>query len=237
MRVLSLCDHSGVMVKPWVDAGHEAVIVDLKHTTNRGDGRLIRIGMDVIDLTPGHAVDYDIVFAFPPCTDLAVSGARWFRDKGLRSLIDALTLVEHCRILCESSGAPWMLENPAGVLSSYWRQPDFTFNPCDYGGYLDPPGDAYTKKTCLWAGGGFRMPPKRPVGPTEGSRMHLLSPSPDRAEKRSLTPAGFARAVFEANAPASRGLPTPTCAPGSGASVLVDQGRPSVSAVIPPSSG
>ena len=205
MRVLSLCDHSGVMVQPWVEAGHSATIVDVKHPIGmEQDGALVRFGIDVLRLFPGFAAGFDIVFAFPPCTDLAVSGARWFREKGLRSLIDALELVEHCRTVCEASGAPWMLENPASVLSSYWRPPDFTFNPCDYGGYLDPPGDAYTKKTCIWAGGGFRMPPKKPVGPTEGSRMHLLSPSVDRAEKRSITPAGFARAVFEANVGALR---------------------------------
>jgi hypothetical protein len=58
-----------------------------------------------------------------------------------------------------------MLENPVGVLSSYWRKPDHTFDPCDYGGYLNPAGDAYTKKTCLWTGGGFIMPGKKPVDP------------------------------------------------------------------------
>ena len=66
-----------------------------------------------------------------------------------------------------------MLENPVGVLSSYWRKPDHTFDPCDYGGYLNPAGDAYTKKTCLWTGGGFIMPKKKPVEPVGGSRMRI----------------------------------------------------------------
>lgn len=75
------------------------------------------------------------------------------------------------------------------------------FDPFEYGGYLDPPGDAYTKKTCLWTGNGFRMPAKWPVEPTEGSLMHLLPPSEDRANLRSATPQGFANAVFAANVP------------------------------------
>jgi len=65
--------------------------------------------------------------------------------------------------------------------------------------YLEPPGDTYTKKTCLWTGGGFKMPEKRSVEPTEGSKMHLMPPSENRANLRSATPMGFAQAVFEAN--------------------------------------
>ena len=139
------------------------------------------------------------MFAFPPCTHLAVSGARWFKTKGLGALADALQLVERCRIIAEISGAPWMLENPVSTLSTYWRKPDVTFDPCDFGGYLDPTGDAYTKKTCLWTGGGFVMPEPKPVAPTERSPIHLMPPSDDRGDLRSVTPMGFAKAVFLAN--------------------------------------
>jgi hypothetical protein len=130
---------------------------------------------------------------------LAVSGARWFREKGLHGLTNALEIVEACVRLCEWSGARWMLENPVSTLASYWRRPDFIFDPCHYGGYLTPAGDAYTKRTCLWTGGGFVMPPRRAVAPTEGSRMHRLPPTMDRSDMRSQTPKGFAQAVFEAN--------------------------------------
>jgi hypothetical protein len=139
--------------------------------------------------------EFDMVFAFPPCTDLANSGARWFKEKGLTALIAALQVVEACRRICEESGAPWMLENPVGQLSTYWRNPDYTFDPCDY-------GDPYTKKTCLWTGGGFVLPWRSRIEPTEGSKMHRLPPSAERANLRSATPTGFARAVFEVNAPA-----------------------------------
>jgi hypothetical protein len=92
-----------------------------------------------------------------------------------------------------------MIENPVGMVSSYWRKPDCTFDPCDYGSYLNPPGDSYTKKRCLWIGNGFVMPKTKRVIPIEGSKMHYLSPSKERQNLRSATPKGFAQAVFEAN--------------------------------------
>ncbi len=204
--VLSLCDRTGNMARPWADAGYDCLCIDIQHEGIHKDGRITYIGADLREWLPPPR-KYAIVFAFPPCTNLAVSGARWFRGKGIGGLSEAIELVEACRRICEWAEAPWMLENPVSVLSSYWRKPDYTFDPCDYGGYLDPPGDAYTKKTCLWTGGGFIMPDKRPVAPTEGSKMHLLPPSDNRGELRSITPEGFARAVMLANA----GRCTPLC--------------------------
>jgi hypothetical protein len=194
--VLSLCDRTGEMVKPWLEAGYDAVIVDVQHPPGvTVDGRLKRVGADVRTWAPPPMVPPVIVFAFPPCTHLAVSGARWFKDKGLEALHESLELVIACKRIAEASGAPWMLENPVGTLSSYWRRPDYTFQPWQY-------GDTYTKKTCLWTGNGFVMPAAwhatKPAGTT--AAIHLMPPSADRADKRSITPAGFARAVFEANA-------------------------------------
>lgn len=199
MIVLSLCDRTGRMVAPWLEAGHECWIVDAQHEPGEHrDGNLVRVGADVRSWLPPRT-DYRVVFAFPPCTNLAVSGARWFRDKGLQGLLDGLEVVEACRRICEWSGAPWMLENPVSTLATYWREPDFSFDPCDFAGFMEPPEDLYRKRTCLWVGGGFRLPVrKRWMDPTEGSRMHLLGPSPDRADLRSETPRGFARAVYEA---------------------------------------
>ena len=93
----------------------------------------------------------------------------------------------------------YFIENPVSTIKTYWREPDHRFDPCDYAGYPGGESDLYTKKTCLWTGGGFVMPPTRRLEPTQGSRMHLLPPSADRADMRSATPAGFSRAVFEAN--------------------------------------
>lgn len=197
--VLSLCDHSGNAVKPWADAGYNCICVDLKHEGIIQKGNITFIGADVREWQlPEH--NYAFVFAFPPCTDLAVSGARWFKDKGLEALHEALGIVIACKRLCEQTGAPYLIENPISTLATYWRKPDYIFNPCDYAGYLNnPEPEAYTKKTCLWVGNGFRIPEPCPVFPVLGSKMHRLPPSENRAELRAVTPEGFSLAVYLAN--------------------------------------
>jgi hypothetical protein len=201
--VLSLCDRSGVMVQPWREAGHTCWLVDIQHTTGieRLDGgALVRVGADVREFDFRVLPDAPaIVFAFPPCTNLAVSGARWFKDKGLEALYESLGMVIACKRIAESTDAPWLLENPVGTLSTYWREPDYTFQPWQY-------GDRYYKKTCLWTGGGFVMPKAWHASPPDGTTamIHLMPPSADRGDKRSVTPEGFARAVFQANEPLVR---------------------------------
>ena len=197
--VISLFDFTGNMVAPWAEAGFLCYCVDLQHPPGEvRQGNIVRVGADVREWLPPYA-PVRMLFAFPPCTDVAVSGARWFRDKGLGALIDALENFNAALRLAEWTRAPYLIENPVSTVSSYWRKPNHIFDPCDYGGYLNPPADAYTKKTCLWTGHGFVMPKRRRVRPREGSRMHRLSPSPGRAALRSATPKGFARAVFKAN--------------------------------------
>jgi hypothetical protein len=198
--VLSLCDRTGVMVQPWQKAGYRCVIVDKQHECGvHQDGELFRIGCDVRDYNP-TALPIAIVFAFPPCTHLANSGNRYKAGKGLGKLIEALQLVEACRAICEASNAPWMLENPVGSLSTYWRKPDFTFHPWEY----TTPKEK--KRTCIWAGKGFIMPqrevPEEP--PDVRESCWKAPPSPDRGDIRSVTPEGFARAVFQANEPLIR---------------------------------
>jgi hypothetical protein len=197
--VVSLFDRTGIMVAPWAKAGILCYCVDVQHPPGEcREGKIVQIGADVREWLPPYA-EIKMLFAFPPCTDVAASGARWFKDKGLGSLIDALQLFEAAVRLAEWTRAPYLIENPVSTVSSYWRKPDYTFDPCDYGGYVDPPADHYTKKTCLWTGNGFVMPKTRRVTPFEGSRMHRLPPSKHRAALRSATPKGFAQAVFEAN--------------------------------------
>ena len=173
------------MVEPWSTAGYPTECVDIQN------------GVDIYDYVPPE--DIKIGFAFPPCDHLAGSGAAWFKDKGLEALHQALGLVLAAKRICESSGAPWMIENPVSTLSTYWRKPDHEFHPFQYGGYLDPPANGYTKKTCLWTGNGFKMPRYKPAPITHDNYIHHLPPGPDRKNLRSITPMGFARAVFEAN--------------------------------------
>lgn len=190
------------MLRPWAETSlYRCIAVDIRHQgVERTENGIEYVGADISTYLPPLGV-YAIVFGFPPCTDLAVSGARWFQEKGMSALHQAIGLVEACRRLCEWSEAPYLIENPVGTLSTYWRKPDHTFNPCDYAGYPGGENDLYTKKTCLWTGGGFIMPEKRTLKPVQGSRMHRLAPGPERADLRSETPNGFACAVFEANHP------------------------------------
>lgn len=200
--MLSLCDLTTVMCRPWADAGFTCYAVDVQHPdgeTDDGDN-IIRVGTDIMSwLPPREPIGF--VAAFPPCTNLAVSGARWFRSKGLSGLIDGLRLVERCAQIAEWSGAPWFLENPISVIKSYWRDPDHYFDPYEYGGYEGGEEDGYTKRTCLWTGGGFVMPDPKPIELDEKThdRIHKAAPSPERSNLRSATPRGFAQAVFEAN--------------------------------------
>ena len=104
-----------------------------------------------------------IVFAASPCTHVSVSGARDFAVKGGQMLRDTLEVFEACRQIGEWSGAPYMLENPVGVLSSipHIGKPDHYFHPWQYAGFCED--DNYTKKTCVWTGNGFVMPAPFPA--------------------------------------------------------------------------
>lgn len=193
-----LCSLTANMAEPWAAAGVECYCVDIQHSIRRtmSDGKVHFVWGDARSWRPPEGLDILFVAAFPPCTHTAVSGARDFEKKGGNMLRDALELFEACRTVAAWSGAPYCVEQPVGVLSSlpHIGKPDHYFDPCDY-------GDPYTKKTCLWTGNGFRMPEKRRVEPAEGSKMHLMAPGDDRADKRAETPRGFANAVFWANAP------------------------------------
>ena len=198
--ILSCFDKSGNMVKPWAEAGYTCYTVDMQHPKGETrDGNIIRVRADMTDYLPprGECV---AAFFFPPCTDVAVSGARHFRDKGLGALIRALQLFKRSVDLAELLGAPYLLENPVSTVASYWRKPDHTFHPHEFTGLCAD--DNYTKKTCLWTGNGFVMPPSCrdwTLGAPD-DRIHKAAPGPERANFRSATPMGFARAVFRANA-------------------------------------
>jgi hypothetical protein len=191
--VISLFDLTSNIVRPWAEVGYLCYSVDIQHAKGEHrEGNIVKVGADALTWWPPYGAEIALVIGQSPCTDVAVSGARWFKGKGLPSLVRALALFNRAREIAEWSGAPYMLENPVSVISTHWRKPDYVFDPCDY-------GDPYTKKTCLWTGNGFVMPPKNRVAPFEGSKMHRLLPTPDRANLRSITPMGFAMAVFAAN--------------------------------------
>lgn len=167
----------------------------------------------------------DFILSFPPCTHLAVSGAAHFKKKLQKDPLIQVNAVKDARIaetLGNMYNCPWHVENPVGVMSNMWRKPDYKFHPSEYGGYLSEddqnpwfpeyisPRDAYPKLTCGWCGNGFVIPDKRPVPQLcdlngySFQHTKLGGKSPRTKMIRSLTPRGWALAVFEANEPVVR---------------------------------
>ena len=206
--VLCLCDLTGTFAAPWIEAGYRAVLIDPQHPAGvTVDGPITRIG-HILDHSSTWAflrlVTGRVAFtaAFPPCTDLAVSGARWFAAKAKADPAfqqRAMAVVHQCHAIAQMMGAPWFIENPVSQISRFWRKPDHSFHPHDFTGF--EPADNYTKKTMLWSGGGFVMPKpfRADLGPPD-DRIHKAPPGEGRANFRSATPMGFASAVFAANA-------------------------------------
>jgi len=201
-----LCDKTGIAASPWAAAGIECWCVDIGHSIRRDrqEGLINFVWGDVRSWRPPAGRRILFVGAFPPCTHVAVSGARDFAKKRGIMLRDALETFEASCQAIAWSGAPGFAENPVGVLSSipHIGKPDHWFHPSDYAGYSpEPEADAYTKKTGLWTFNGYVMPAPKPVDPVHGSKMWKLTPSDDRADQRSATPLGFSIANFEANCP------------------------------------
>lgn len=203
--VLSLCDLTSNFVQPWVEAGYQAILVDPQHGITHQDGPILKVAATVLEAMPliaDHLGELAFVAGFPPCTDMAVSGSRWFaakREADPAFYGKAVAVAEQCRTIGYMSGAPFFVENPVSTLSATFGKPDHTFNPFDFT-QLEP-ADNYSKKTCLWTGGGFRMPaPQRDTSLGKpDNRIHMAPPGPERMNFRSATPMGFARAVFQAN--------------------------------------
>lgn len=198
LKILSLFDRSGVMVKPWHDNGHEILTVDLAPAEH--NMRSCQVDLDYPENWRWFLEGWDIIFAFPPCDDLASSGARWWASKGppaLRSALDRARRVW----LCDSKLT--VIENPIGRLrhASGFGQPTFKFHPYEFAGYTpEDVSQRYQKTTCLWCRGDWREPAKKPLPPTADGkkRIHHMS-SKQRKLDGTVTPKGFAIAIYEAH--------------------------------------
>ncbi len=201
MRVVSLCDNSHVALYPWRDAGFACTAVDVIPAATLDDG----VEHVLCDVRAYTAPDDAVFFlAWPPCTDLARSGARWWPSKGPEALTRALEVVNACVRI--AGARPWILENPVGRLSSTWRRPDGIVHPYHFAAL--EPADAYQKQTCLWVGNGAKLPVKHPwTGAIDTRRIHWAAPGPKRGLIRSVTPLGLARAIRDANLPLVRTSP------------------------------
>jgi hypothetical protein len=137
---------------------------------------------DVLEILNQH---WDLVVAFPPCTDLCVSGARWFekkrKDGSQQRSIDFFMQFVHC------NAKRVAIENPVGIMSTKYRKPDQIIQPWMF-------GHGETKATCIWA---RNLPPIIPTNIVKGreQRVWKMGPGPERAKMRSLTYTGIAAAM------------------------------------------
>lgn len=196
-----LFELSGQSAEPFAAAGWDCYCIDIAHERTHSKGRVHYIKADARRWKPTRDMVARCRFfaAFPPCDDLACSGALWFKGKGLHALSDAIELFAIAAEWAEFFEVPYLIENPRSTISTYWRKPDHTFNPCDYSQLA--PDEHFTKLTCLWTGGGFIMPAKCPLpGPADKLRiLNAKGKGRDRANARSVTPAGFMRAAYTSN--------------------------------------
>jgi site-specific DNA-cytosine methylase len=180
MRVLVACEFSGVVRNAFAALGHEATSCDFLPTESECAGRSNHYQGDVRTLIDQG---WDLMIAHPPCTHLAVSGARWFKDKA-EEQAEALRFVAR---LLESDIPRIALENPVSVISSKIRKPTQIIHPWMF-------GHGEVKATCLWL---KNLPPLAPTMVVEGRepRVWKMAPSPDRWKERSRTLPGIAAAM------------------------------------------
>jgi site-specific DNA-cytosine methylase len=179
MRVLVACEFSGIVRDAFKARGHDSWSCDLLPTEIPGQHLLGDITRGVLNL------GWDLMIAHPPCTHLAVSGARWFKDK-VQEQAEALNFV----VLLMAAQIPKIaIENPISIISSQIRKPDQIIQPWQF-------GHGETKATCLWLKG---LPKLVPTNIVEGreARIHKMPPSPDRWRERSRTFQGIANAMAE----------------------------------------
>lgn len=191
MRVLCACEESQAVTSELRRLGHEAYSCDLLPTSGAHPEWHVRA--DAVEVAK---LAWDMVIAFPPCTHLACSGARWFgekrrdgRQQQAIGLFLALATLDHVPRLA--------VENPVGIMSRLYRRPDQVIQPWQF-------GHPETKATCLWLRG---LPPLVPthdvsdemaqLPDAEAHRVHHMAPGPDRQRLRGRTYPGIARAMAE----------------------------------------
>tara|TARA_R100000234_G_scaffold62779_1_gene38151 strand:+ start:80 stop:625 length:546 start_codon:yes stop_codon:yes gene_type:complete len=178
MKILIACEFSGRVRDAFLDKGHDAMSCDFLPTEKDGP----HYEGDVKDIIGDG---WDMMIAHPPCTHLAVSGARWFKDKKEEQK-EALDFV---RLLLNAPIEKIALENPISVISTKVRKPDQIIQPWMF-------GHGETKATCFWL---KNLPKLESTDIVEGreNRIHRMAPSKDRWKNRSRTYTGIAKAMAE----------------------------------------
>ena len=211
MNVLIACEESQEVCKAFRARGHRAFSCDIQECS--GGHPEWHIQGDVIPLLNGnctfltedltthtHTGPWDLIIAHPPCTHLAISGARWFpeKQKDFRQQKACVFFMYFALAHC----ARIAVENPVGIMSTVYRKPDQIIQPYEY-------GEPHRKSTCLWLKGLPKLTPSNIVEPRlveytckDGRRvtfdeLYVAGPSEDRAKLRSKTFPGIARAMAE----------------------------------------
>lgn len=179
MRVLVACEFSGTVRRAFRERGHDAWSCDLLPAE---DGSEFHIEGDV---RPHLGKDWDLMVCHPPCTHLAVSGARWFKDKQA----EQAEALEFVNTLLNAPVERIALENPVSIISTRVRKPDQTIQPWQF-------GHGETKATCLWLKALPKLVPTEIVSGRE-PKVHKMPPGPERWKERSRTYPGIARAMAE----------------------------------------
>lgn len=188
MKILVACEYSGRVRDAFIARGHDAWSCDILPSDTPGP----HIQADVSKYLDAG---WDMMIAFPPCTHLASSGARWWANKEAEQA-DAKAFFMR---LANANIPRIAIENPVGLMSTAWRKPDQSIQPWMF-------GHEATKTTCLWLKNLPHLTPTKIVG--KGSRhvtksgkslptWYNLPPSPDRGKIRSLTFQGIANAMAE----------------------------------------
>ena len=183
LKILVACEESQEVCKAFRKIGHESYSCDILDCS--GGHPEWHLKMDVFEAI--KLKKWDIMIAFPPCTNLAVSGARWFNEKRADgrqqksiNFFLKLTLVNIPMIA---------IENPIGIMSTEYRKPDQIIQPWQF-------GHGETKATCLWL---INLPKLTHTNIVDGreQRIWKMPPGPERAKLRSKTYPGIAKAMAE----------------------------------------
>ena len=178
MKILIACEFSGIVRDAFTKKGHDATSCDFLESETPGKHYLGDV-LDIID------DGWDCMIAHPPCTHLAVSGARYFARKQ-KEQAQALAFVLR---LFNADIQKICIENPVSIISSKIKKPDQIIQPWMF-------GHGEVKTTCLWLKG---LPKLKPTNIVDGREARILNmaPSPDRAKKRSITFSGIAEAMAD----------------------------------------
>jgi len=187
-RILIACEESQTVTKSFRKLGYKAFSCDIQPPSGGRPDLHFQIDAEIAILWK-----WDMIIAFPPCTHLASSGARWFKEKQADGRQQKA--INFFMKLVNNSCPRIAIENPVGIMSTKYRKPDQIIQPWQF-------GHPESKATCLWLKGlplltptnivyeEFKNKPKK-----ERNRIHYMSPGADRSKLRSKTYEGIAKAM------------------------------------------